>query len=79
MTMQQTRPTREARDNAATIKSVPPELLDEQRRAAYIARALAGEDVYAYHGAAGWNVWDIEAGTPENGYNGRVELGEVKP
>ena len=70
-------PTREAQANAVTIEQVPAALLSPADRAAYIARALAGEDVYAYWSAAGWNIWIGDEMDMKTGYRGvRHYLGE---
>ncbi len=51
------------RDNAESIKRIPCALISDEARAAYLARAAAGEDVYAYVAAGDgsdpvWNLWD---------------------
>lgn len=47
----------EQNENVRSIKRVPG--LSPDARRVLLARAKAGEDVYAYHAAAGWNVWIV--------------------
>ncbi len=53
-----------AEKRAASLRAVPPRFMPDRERAALVARALAGQDVYAYRSADPtqevWNVWDID-------------------
>ena len=53
-----------AAKNALTIKEIPDRFITTEERNGYIARALAGEDVYGYRSAnpteETWNIWDID-------------------
>lgn len=49
----------ERRKNVKSLRQCPG--LSPEARASLIARAQAGEDVYAYSSAAGWNVWIVNA------------------
>jgi hypothetical protein len=50
-------------DNVQSIRAIPASVITIEDRAAYLARAEAGEEVYAYESGPGtghWNIFDID-------------------
>ncbi len=57
--------------NCATIREIPTDYIDEATRNAYLARAAAGEEIYAYCDTKAWKVWD---GATPAGQEARIVL-----